>query len=120
MFTTNSDCTVEPEAVLNAVSGMGAPSWSPDGTELAFWSNDNGGIVVARPGYGAHTVALLAVKGRDPVHLSWSPDGSYIAYSVPTAGHGHAIYVMYADGSGGRPLTRLRSAQFPAWRPSVR
>jgi WD40 repeat protein len=119
VFTANSDCSGEASAVLpDAVSNMGAPAWSPDGTVLAFWNKDNNAIVVANPSnHGAYNVTDLKVTTLDPVRVSWSPDGRLIAFSAPAVGGGHTVYVMYADGNGRHPLTRLDNAQNPAWRP---
>jgi serine/threonine-protein kinase len=122
VLTANSDCSGEASAVLpDAVANMGAPAWSPDGTVLAFWSNDNNAIVVANPNNnGAYNVTGLKVTKRDPVHVSWSPDGRLIAFSAPAAGGGHTVSVIYADGGGLHAITRLGNSQYPAWRPLLR
>jgi serine/threonine protein kinase/WD40 repeat protein len=122
VFTASSDCQGEPTAVLpEAVSDMGAPTWSPDGTALAFWSHDHDAIVVARPGNrGTYNLTSLNLARRDPVRVSWSPDGRLIAFSRPAAGGRHSVYIMYADGSGVHAWTALGNAQNPAWRPPLR
>jgi TolB protein len=121
VFTANADCSGEASAVLpEAVLNMGAPTWSPDGTALAFWNHDNEAIIVANPAnHAAYNVAVLAVAQLDPVHVSWSPDGRMIAFSAPVVGGGHNVQVMYADGSGRHPWRALGNAQNPAWRPPL-
>lgn len=76
---------------LRATSG--APSWSPDGTQLVFAGRDVSGsshiYVMQADGTG---VIRLTNSGGTP---SWSPNGKWIAYSPSsilyrwTAPHGH-------------------------------
>jgi serine/threonine protein kinase len=113
----------QPQPVDTNGGPSGAPVWSPDGASVAFWSNINGGgIVIAQPGRWVQIVSgvQVAAHGPNPVPVSWSPDGRYLAYSAPTAGHRHITYVMYADGSGRHAVTGLGNAQYPAWRPLPR
>jgi Tol biopolymer transport system component len=56
---------------------------------------------------------------------TWSPDGGHIAFSVeldgdPAAPYRTDIYVMDANGSGVRRLTRSETAFFPVWSPDGR
>ena len=51
---------------------------------------------------------------------SWSPDGKQIAYYAEDAGRAD-LFVMNADGTGGRPLTRTAEDEgAPAWSPDGR
>jgi TolB protein len=64
------------------------PSWSPDGTRIAFESNGNGGQV---------DIYSVDSHGRNPKRLtdgpeneqdpSWSPDDKRIAYTVESTDH---------------------------------
>jgi Tol biopolymer transport system component len=60
----------------------GGPSWSPDGTRLAFLSTDSSGatrLMVARhPGGVAQAVGTAAPNERG----GWSADGKWIAYKT--------------------------------------
>jgi Tol biopolymer transport system component len=50
----------------------------------------------------------------------WSPDGRKIAFTRQEGFYEFDIYVMNADGSGKRSLTRPRSSFGPAWSPDGR
>lgn len=84
-----------------------APSWSPDGTRIAFMSgrdDPNGfvGSVYVMDADGSGATAL-APEGGYP---SWSPDGSMITFIRGDVGSVIDIFVMNADGSDVRNLTR--------------
>ncbi|HEX5086912.1 MAG TPA: hypothetical protein VFV89_03830 [Nocardioides sp.] len=56
-----------------------SPSWSSDGTEIAF-STEDGVFVAAADGSSVRAVHLFAQRGWYYVPVSWSPDGSRIAF----------------------------------------
>jgi TolB protein len=66
-------------------------------------------------------VHVSAVDSRDranELEPSWSPDGKRIAFTRQT-GAGFDVYVMNADGTGQRNLTRSPADESdPAWSPS--
>jgi Tol biopolymer transport system component len=74
------DLTRNPWADTNA-------ALSPDGTELAYWSNRGGetGIYISRAdGSGLRRVSgNLDTGGQTPGALSWSPAGTYLVAVVP-------------------------------------
>ena len=88
------------------------PSWSPDGTRLAYRTSDRGGWSIHSvdvSGFGDELI--LAPETLGPEYLivgepAWSPDGQCIAFSA----HWYAddgvpeIWVMDADGSNPRIL----------------
>ncbi|HYC52586.1 MAG TPA: Ig-like domain-containing protein [Gemmatimonadaceae bacterium] len=91
------------------------PTYSPDGTKLAFARYN-----AAAPVYG-NDIMIVAATGGVPTRLAlkgdqltpaWSPDGHYIAVSgTPVAGQGVVqIYTLRPDGTG----LRLRTID-PAW-----
>lgn len=98
------------------------PSWSPDGTRIAFRSyrTQLDGDIWVMDADGSDPVNLTP----DPVpalydagHPAWSPDGTRIAFASNEGGT-HDIWVMNADGSGRTQLTN--SIDFdvePAWSP---
>lgn len=110
------------------------PEWSPDGRNIAYsksedcladpdglcmriWTVDADGrnqrrlIPLRLPG-------LLANRAVSFYQPTWSPDGQQIAYEQSLWRTRRSnLYVMNADGTGRRRLTRLRNARGPAWSP---
>jgi Tol biopolymer transport system component len=101
------------------------PSWSPAGDLIAFTRRIGGtddydyDIFTIRPD-GTNVKRLTAAPGNDG-HSFWSPDGKFILWSSGRNGFKDEsalydnsfqpfaqIYIMNADGSNQRPLTRSR------------
>jgi Tol biopolymer transport system component len=105
---------------LTSVGRNGSPDWSPDGSQIVFFSERDypGGYrsaiyLMAADGSGQRR--LIDGQGAEP---RWSRDGRWIAFESVRGG-GFGIYAMHPDGSG---LTRLTPdaayAYAPAWGPS--
>jgi dipeptidyl aminopeptidase/acylaminoacyl peptidase len=98
------------------------PSWSPDGSRLAFRSAPNPGAagirvsdiwVVSADGTGAKNLTRDAQAGNwSP---AWSPDGRHIAYYSEKGGH-PGLYLMGTDG-GKRTRILDGDAEYPCWSP---
>jgi Tol biopolymer transport system component len=90
--------------------GGWAPTWSPDGTNIAYNSGDN--ILIVPLHGGTATSSGPATKGDSP---DWSPDGRQIAFS-----RNHGIYVLtLSTGEVSRlPTPRaIRNLFEPVWSP---
>ena len=84
------------------------PSWSPDGSLIAFV-----GTRISHPPDGTY-VPGPGVSGSTP---DWSPDGTRLVYSRHD-GSDNEIYVVGRDGTGNMQLTNNSvSDQRPAWSP---
>jgi Tol biopolymer transport system component len=115
IFTMNPDGTG-----ITQLTGVGAnfdPSWSPDGSRIAF--------VGAAPPYPYNSdIYTMKADGSELVNLTnspagdgdpdWSPDGKKIVF-VSSGGQG-GLWVMNADGANAYQLTSSNDGQ-PAWSP---
>ena len=90
------------------------PTWSPDGTQLAFTSSRNGDddaeiyIVPLRGG----PTRRVTDNDVSESWLDWSPDGRWIAFARESS-----IYLVRPDGTGERRVPLPTPVTEPAWQP---
>jgi hypothetical protein len=110
----------------------GAPSWSPDGTMIAFHSARVPGYgldvyVMGRDGRFQRRLVSHPTAGgepsdntRDDFERAWSPDGAYIAFATNRDGNAE-IYRMDTTGHSTARLTNNPADERdPAWSPDGR
>jgi TolB protein len=94
-------------------NGRAWPSFSPDGGRILFvgqWQ-------------GVRTLSILDLLSREVATLgpgefpAWSPDGERIAFTTPDEEGVSQVFVMAADGSERRQLTRGAACTYPSWSP---
>ena len=91
---------------LASISSSTSPSFSPDGSKIAFISNATGMPqvwIVSSDGAQLQQLTYLT----DPVQsVYWSPKGDWLAYDVaPGGGLNVQVYVVHPDGAGAKLLT---------------
>jgi len=97
-------------------------SWSPDGTQLLFASDETGDYMIYVMDVADESIRSL-IAGVSP---AWSPDGTRIAYGVAISGEHeqgtrYALYVMNADTTDQRRITpdEFVAAGRPVWTPDA-
>jgi Tol biopolymer transport system component len=78
------------------------PSWSPDGTTIAFTTQqDSPGIELYDVATSTVTPLVSLTPGTDATcRPAWSPDSSQLAYQEPDG----SLHVITRDGSGDREV----------------
>ena len=105
------------DVIIGTKNEDGAPSWSRDGTKIAFASNKEGDR------QWRIYVSWLVGTG-DPLELrlgqspDWSPDGDRIVYwGCDERGGNCGLYIMDENGANPTRLTTDASDNAPAWSP---
>lgn len=105
-------------ATLISMAGLNiTPAFSPDGTEVAFASSNEGNAELYK--YNVRTKALtrLTVNNGGDLSPAWAPSGRELAF-VSDRGGSPQIYLMSVDGSNVRRLTFEGDHNAaPAWSP---
>jgi TolB protein len=107
--------------------GSNTTSWSPDGKTITYTRLLSGATPL---GKGGTQICLLnpftenvteltkPVEGVWHCRITWSPDGRYIAFIRYKASCGRELWLMDADGTNARLLTKgleSQGADHPIW-----
>jgi Tol biopolymer transport system component len=99
---------VRPDGtVVRTLERALVPSWSPDGSRLAYVHQGARDVlrIAAADGSGARDVINWCCFGvSGPVGAHWSPDGRLLAFAIADQ-----IYVVRPDGTGRRQVTRSKA-----------
>ncbi len=103
VYVVNADGTGRRRLVRSAGADRTSPTWSPDGTKLAYAESPAEIHVIDADGSGDRRLT----SGLDP---AWSPDGKSIVFARSVSGNDTDLYRADVDGSA---LTQLTSG--PQW-----
>jgi TolB protein len=101
-----------PRLLVSGTSSNARPSWSPDGSRIAFDSGRSGDTEIwTCRSDGSDLVRLTTVGGSTP---AWSHDGTRIAFARSMGTNSTEIGTMSSDGSN---LVHLATGQGKDWSP---
>jgi TolB protein len=115
--TVSTDCLENAQRITNNGAAEDAPSWSPDGKQLAFISNPD----------GVNNLYLMDVKSREIRRLTtkgvigeiaWSPDGKQITVVGLGGGRSGIEVVDIASGESRRLSNLPIMNTVMSWRPA--
>ncbi len=120
IYVVNSDGTALTR-LTNDPGADFAPSWSPDGSKVAFTTFRFGNLEIAVMNADGGGITRLTNDTLVDEVPAWSPDGSRIAFERewdPNNNSWWDIYVMNADGSAVTNVTSgMKNAGGPTWSP---
>jgi len=106
-----------PERITTHPGEDFAPSWSPDGKQIAFNSRRDGETEIYMVNDDATGLKRITFSNGFSSHNpAWSPDGKFIAYYLAKSDGKDQLFVMKPDGSGEKKLTNdTLNNIFPGW-----
>ncbi|MFQ5343378.1 MAG: choice-of-anchor J domain-containing protein [Anaerolineae bacterium] len=123
LFRISANGTDDQRLTVNLFADEIDPDWSPDGSRIAYVSNQYGSPdIVVMGSDGADHRRLIADAFRREVDPDWSPDGTAIAFAWDLRGGQFDIWVADLQSSIVRQATGDFSSddRYPSWSPDER
>jgi Tol biopolymer transport system component len=107
-----------PSLVLQSTQRQANAQFSPDGRQIAFSSNREGGneIWIARSD-GSEAFQLTSLGAPSSGSARWSPDGRQLAFDSNLGGHDNIYVVNVNDGVPHRLTNSRGTDNVPSWSP---
>ncbi len=121
-----SDRSGAPQIYVTGVDGLNArrvssdgnysdsPSWSPRGDRIVYASRVDRHFQIVLLDLATNALTALTRGNHNNEDPRWSPDGRHLVFSSNREGT-YDIWVMRADGSNPKRLTRGGDAYTPDW-----
>ena len=106
---------IKPVKVISSGNRDLAPSFSPDGTRIAFQSDRSGADEIWICNQDGTDPKRLTSFGHFTGHPQWSPDGRGIAFESQAAGTSDIYTVSPAGGEPVRITTDPGNEVYPTW-----
>jgi Tol biopolymer transport system component len=91
------------------------PSWSPDGTHIAFQTSQDNAYRVYTMAADGTDRKLISAPGKDDRHPVWSPDGKTLAVDTGTELKREIALVDLASGARTEITSLNAFSTFPSW-----
>jgi TolB protein len=96
------------------------PSWNPNGTQLAFTSDREGGPQVFLMQDDGSNLRKLTTEGLYNASPAWSPNGAMVAYVSRFEGKFDLFIYKLGEGKAYQITTGVSTSESPAWSPDER
>lgn len=125
-FNTEKGALGKPQQIFSArLATQGTPTFSPDGSKIAFVSNKDGSAkiyVMPIPKAGANIKdiqpTLISRANRENSAPAWSPDGTKIAYCARTQEDRQIWIYDFNTGEETKITTGKGHKENPTWAPN--
>jgi Tol biopolymer transport system component len=118
LYMANADNTAHTRLTTDSAT-EGRPTWSPDGTRIAYASSEEGSTSLKILHLANRRVTTVHTwpRGITIADPAWSPDGKQIAFTIGSSLELTNIGVIQTSGANLHNLTDTGSSSGPSWSP---